>query len=114
MNTGDRIRIARKQAGLTQKELAEKIGVKHSAVHKYESGIVVNLKRETIDALATALDVKPSWLMCMDDEQQESSIRERFLKAFDQLSPVQQEILAAQAEAALAVQKSLDIHQEHE
>ena len=69
MTTGERIKEARLKAGLTQQELAEKIGVKFSAVHKYESGLVVNLKRETIAALATALNVKPSWLMCMDEEK---------------------------------------------
>ena len=69
MTTGERIKQARLAAGLTQKELADKIGVKFSAIHKYEAGIVVNLKRETISALAAALDVKPSWLMCMDDAE---------------------------------------------
>lgn len=68
MTTGQRIKQARLAAGLTQKELAEKVGVKFSAIHKYESGMIVNLKRETIAALAEALDVKPSWLMCMDEE----------------------------------------------
>lgn len=28
------------------------------------------MKRETIDKLSKALDVKPSWLMCMDAEDQ--------------------------------------------
>ena len=69
MTTGERIKQARLAAGLTQNELADKIGVKFSAIHKYEAGIVVNLKRETISALAAALDVKPSWLMCMDDTE---------------------------------------------
>ncbi len=66
MTTGERIKEARLAAHLTQKELAEKVGVKFSAIHKYEAGIVVNLKRETIDALARALNVKPSWLLCLD------------------------------------------------
>ena len=69
MTTGDRIRKARLSAGMTQKELADKIGVKFSAIHKYETGMIKNLKRETIAALAEALDVKPSWLMCMDDDE---------------------------------------------
>ena len=69
MTTGERIKQARKSAGLTQTELADKIGVKYSAIHKYESGIVVNLKRETIDAIAKALNVKPSWLLCIDEEK---------------------------------------------
>ena len=73
MTTGDRIKQARINAGLTQKELAEKIGVKFAAIHKYETGIVVNLKRETIAALASALNVSPSWLMCMDDEPKKES-----------------------------------------
>lgn len=66
--TGSRIKEARLRAGMTQSELADKVGVKFSAIHKYEKGLVVNLKRETIMALATALDVRPSWLMCADLE----------------------------------------------
>ena len=69
MTTGERIKEARLSAHLTQKHLAERVGVKFSAIHKYETGIVVNLKRETIDALAKALNVKPSWLLCLDDEE---------------------------------------------
>lgn len=65
--TGERIKEARKMRGMTQTELAEKIGMKFSAIHKYENGLVVNLKRETIAALANALEVSPAWLMCMDD-----------------------------------------------
>ena len=71
MTTGERIKQARLNAGMTQKELADKIGVKYSAIHKYESGMIVNLKREKIAALAEALDVKPSWLLCIDDEDPE-------------------------------------------
>ena len=65
--TGERIKEALKMRGMTQTELAEKIGMKFSAIHKYENGLVVNLKRETIAALANALEVSPAWLMCMDD-----------------------------------------------
>lgn len=74
MTTGARIKQARLAAGLTQTELADKIGVKFSAIHKYETGMVKNLKRDTIAALARALDVKPSWLMCMDDPEPVSDI----------------------------------------
>ena len=68
METGARIKQARIAAGLTQKELADKVGVKFSAIHKYESGLVVNLKRETISALARALDVTESWLLCLEEK----------------------------------------------
>ena len=66
--TGNRIKKARLAAGMTQTELANKIGVQHAAIYKYETGLVVNLKRDTIEKLAIALDVKPSYLLCIDDE----------------------------------------------
>lgn len=68
MTTGDRIKQARIAAGLTQTELADKIGVKFAAIHKYETGLIVNLKRDTIEKLASALNVRPTWLMCLDDD----------------------------------------------
>lgn len=71
MTTGDRIKKARMAKGMTQEELADKLGVKFGVISKYETGRVKNLKRETIAALAEILDVKPSWLMCMDDENME-------------------------------------------
>ena len=70
MNTGTRIKEARLAAGLTQKELAYRVGVKFSAIHKYESGMVVNLKRETLSALAQALGVRESWLLCLEEREE--------------------------------------------
>lgn len=79
MTTGEKIKAARLRAGLTQKELAEKVGVKFSAIHKYEAGLVVNLKQETIAKLSDALGVKPSYLMGYTDTDVE--------KAFDVRQP---------------------------
>ena len=91
MTTGERIKQARKNAGLTQTELANKIGVKFSTIHKYETGLIVNLKRETIASLAEALDVSPSWLMCIDDDlkalAEETVQLNELIDAFDSLPP---------------------------
>ena len=65
--TGERIKEARLAAGMTQTELADKIGVKFSAIHKYESGMVKNMKQDTIAKLSEALGVKPSYLMGYTD-----------------------------------------------
>lgn len=70
MNTSERIKQARKAAGLTQEDLAKKLGVQHSVISKYECGRVVNLKRDVIAKIAEALNVRPSWLMCMDDKKE--------------------------------------------
>lgn len=71
--TGERIKQCRLNLGMTQTELADKIGVKFSAIHKYENGLIVNLKRDTIEKLAVALNVKPSYLMCLDDDPSPAS-----------------------------------------
>ena len=68
MTMGERIKALRTQQGLTQEELGEKVGVKKSAIYKYETGLVVNLKRSTIEKLAKALGVKPTYLMGMTNE----------------------------------------------
>ena len=86
MTTGDRIRQARMAKGMTQEELADKLGVKFGVISKYETGRVKNLKRETIAALAEILDVKPSWLMCMDDDsnlEQRENMRAEMRILFD-------------------------------
>lgn len=65
---GDRLRIARKAAKLTQEELAEKIGVKRSVISKYENGIIdpsISQVQKIADALgipAHALYDPVSWV----------------------------------------------------
>jgi transcriptional regulator with XRE-family HTH domain len=68
MTIGEKIKKLRKEKHLTQEELGEMIGVQKAAINKYETGIVVNLKREVIAKLAKAFDVNPVWLMDEDDD----------------------------------------------
>lgn len=58
---GDRIREERESAGLTQLELANKIGITPQAVSQYERGIK-NPKITTIYRFADAIGVSPSKL----------------------------------------------------
>lgn len=69
MTMGERIKTLRIQHGLTQEELGQKVGVQKSAIYKYETGLVVNLKRSMIEKLALALGVKPTYLMGLSDEE---------------------------------------------
>ena len=63
LTIGENIREARKKAGLTQDELADKIGVQHSAIHKYESGIVTNIPIDRIRSIAQTLNVPMAYLL---------------------------------------------------
>lgn len=60
---GKRIRIKRLEKGLTMEELGNLLGVKASAINKYEKGIVENIKRPTIKKMAEIFDCDPNWLM---------------------------------------------------
>lgn len=62
-----RIKKCRLENNLTQEELAEKLGLKKSAVAKYENGRVENIKRSTIEEMARIFECTPSYLMGWDD-----------------------------------------------
>ena len=63
MTIGERIRIRREELGMTQDELAKKIGYKsRSSVNKIELDLY-NLKQSKIKAIADALDTTPSYIM---------------------------------------------------
>lgn len=59
MSVGSAIRKLRLEKGMTQDELGELLGVKKSAVQKWESGRVTNLKQSTVKALCEIFDKNP-------------------------------------------------------
>ena len=80
---GELIRKARKDAGLTQKQLAEIIHCKRLAISEMEHG-KVEISARTIPLLASSLD-KPISYFFPDYVQKEIT--------FEQLSPQEQELL---------------------
>lgn len=65
---GTRIRTKRIAIGLTQEELAKKLGLQKSAIAKYECGRVVNIKRSTLFRMADILGCSPSFLAGWNSE----------------------------------------------
>lgn len=61
MTIGERIRAARKKAGLTQMELADKMGVTEPAIRAIEIR-TKSPRVDTIERIASALGVSPAWL----------------------------------------------------
>ncbi len=84
MTTGERIRQLRIEHQMTQEELGAKVGVQKAAIYKYENGLIVNLKRSTIEKLALVLDTTPTYLMGMEDDEPEQTA----------LTPAQASLLA--------------------
>lgn len=67
MEMGEIIKQLRLQKGITQEELGRVIGVQKSAIRKYESGMVENIKRSSIKKLADYFGVSPSFLLGYED-----------------------------------------------
>ena len=63
MNVGKIIKKARLEKGYTQEELADRVGVKKSAVAKWENGRVSEIKRSNLKNLADSLGIKPTDLL---------------------------------------------------
>lgn len=68
MGMADRIRDQRLKMGLTQEELAAKLGLQKSAIAKYENGRVENIKRSVISKMAEILKCSPIYLMGWDSD----------------------------------------------
>ena len=66
MEIGQKIREARRRKGLTQEELGELIGVKKSAIAKYETGRVVNIKRTILQKITMVLNMDTTELLFDD------------------------------------------------
>lgn len=79
MEIGEKIRLRRKELGLTTEELGHMIGVQRAAITKYEKGYI-DLKAGQIKAIAEALQINPV-LLLDDDVDPNLSLEERGLIA---------------------------------
>ena len=74
MSGGDmsnKIKELRKSKNMTLEEVGKKVGVGKSTVRKWETGMIANMKRDKILALANALDTTPAYLMGWIDEEEQ-------------------------------------------
>ena len=79
MEVGSLFKEARLAKGMTQEELGNLVGVQKSAIAKYESGRVVNIKRSTLQKLAQALDLRGSDLIIEADPKEAAELSARVL-----------------------------------
>lgn len=80
MTTGERIKLARKNAGLTQVALASKLGVTGSMIAQYETG-KRNPKYGTIRQIASILHIE--WTELVPEEDQEKVITAHVKQAWN-------------------------------
>lgn len=66
---GKKIKALREQHGLTLEELGNKVGVGKSTVRKWETGMIANMKRDKVAALAKALGVSVEYLLGIEEQK---------------------------------------------
>ena len=80
---GEKVRLLRKHAGLTQEKLAELVGVSFQQIQKYENGSTM-LNTDKLQMVASALKV-PASAFFGDDTYEKSPLSDRekkLVKAF--------------------------------
>lgn len=85
MTTGQRIKEARKRAGMTQSELAQKLNIPFQSVSQWERDLR-NPKIETLLRISAALKVDVNWLMNGQTlEQRDQAMKDHVARRFSEL-----------------------------
>lgn len=88
MEIGQKIKKARLERGFTQQELGAIVGVQKSAIAKYESGRVVNIKRSTLQKIAKALNIRPSELIFNESPKVAADLHVRIITDFELMEAI--------------------------
>ncbi|KEY58470.1 helix-turn-helix transcriptional regulator [Serratia sp. DD3] len=79
----ERLKVAREKCGLSQLQLAEKVGLTQQSIGKIESGVTVQPRK--LKQLALALGVSANWLQFGADEN--GSYQELVVKEWEDTKP---------------------------
>ena len=90
MTFGEKLRQARKAAGMTQKDLAEAVDLKHNAVSNWEKG-VSSPGPEMIRKLCNILRMPPNFFFDTQEEESLSGVEFALFGEVRQLSPEDQQ-----------------------
>ena len=81
------IKQKRKELGIGLQELATIIGVAKSTVHRWENGIIKNMKKDKIEVLAKALNVETNEILGIKPKENnaENEIIDKICKNYKNL-----------------------------
>ncbi len=69
MKVGERIKLRRKEIGMSADKLGEIIGKNRATVFRYEKGDIENLPLDILEPIAAALLITPQALMGWEEEK---------------------------------------------
>lgn len=112
MNIGDRVKLLREQKGMTQEELANKLGYKSkSSVTHIERGR--DIPRSMIVKLADILDTTPAYLMGWEDEPEKTDDLSDLMEKYDNIKPIKLKRFPMLGEIACGKPIFADENREH-
>lgn len=89
---GERIKKLREEKGISQTDLAIKIGESKQNLYKYETGKITNIPSDKIELIAEVLGCSPAYLMGWEEPDNTQDTRNKeFIELFKNTDPVVQE-----------------------
>lgn len=91
MTIGERIKLKRKELGITVDDLAVRLNKNRATIYRYESNEIEKLPTTVLEPLAKALNTTPAYLMGWNDnteliERSISTLEDNVLNKFEQLN----------------------------
>lgn len=103
MNLGEKIKYKRLQLGITQEDIAKKLNLNKSTIQRYETNKVKTIKLPIIEAIATYLNVNPSWLIGKSDNEYLTEKNTKNIFSFDNIFPIEMKKLPLLGDIACGV-----------
>ena len=89
---GERIKKLREEKGISQTDLAIKIGESKQTLYKYETGKITNIPSDKIELIADVLGCPPGYLMGWESAERTDDVRNKeFVELFENATPIVQE-----------------------
>lgn len=73
MTVGDRIKLRRKELGMSADKLGEVIGKNRATVFRYENGAIEKMPIDVIEPIAEALLTTPGYLMGWENNEEKTA-----------------------------------------
>lgn len=73
MTKGERIKLLREKANMTQEELAKLLNTTKQTIYKYEQSIVTNIPSDRVERIAEVLNSTPAYIMGWESDKSETS-----------------------------------------
>ena len=70
MDIGERIKMRRKEIGLSAEQVADKLKVSPATIYRYGSSDIANMRIDKLEPIAKVLKTTPAYLMGWEDEKE--------------------------------------------